>query len=216
MNSADPKPPFAPVPVDEITDREGEKTTGLEATAALLAQSRDGDEDARDQLFRRFLPILHRWAHGRLPRYARDFAETADLVQVTLLRALNNLDTFESRGEGAFLAYLRHILLNTVRDEIRRTTRRPGHDPLSTDSKPDRLHDHQPSALERTLGRERMERYETALEKLEDRQRQSIILRFEFGYDHAQIADAIDAPSANAARMVVSRAVMRLTELLDE
>ena len=72
-----------------------------------------------------------------------------------------------------------------------------------------------PAALEKALGRERLERYETGLEALEERQRQAVVLRLEFGYSHAQIAEAIDAPSANAARMVVSRALSRLVEILD-
>ncbi|MBZ0112497.1 MAG: sigma-70 family RNA polymerase sigma factor [Thermoanaerobaculia bacterium] len=183
----------------------------LEATAQLLSLASDGDEAARNQLVARFLPILNRWAHGRLPSYARDLSDTADLVQVSLLRALNNLDNFESRGEGAFLAYLRQILINAVRDEIRRTMRRPGHGPLF-----EQLTDQQPSALERTIGRERMDLYEAGLERLEERQRQAILLRFEFGYSHAEVAAAIGAPSPNAARMVVARAVLSLSEVLEE
>lgn len=182
----------------------------LEATSQLLVLARDGDDEARNRLAQRFLPILRRWAHGRLPASARDLAETADLVQLTLMRALQNIDRFESRGEGAFLAYLRQILLNAVRDEVRRVTRRPGHDGLS-----EIVSSREPSALEKALGRERMERYEAGLEQLEDRQRQAVVLRFEFGYSFSRIAEAIDAPTANAARMVVSRAVTALAELLD-
>lgn len=181
----------------------------LESTAALLERARDGEEAARQQLMARYLPILHRWARGRLPAYARDLSETADLVQTTLARALDNLDHFESRGEGAFLGYLRQILLNAVRDEKRRASRRPYHDPL-----PEELGTRESSALERAIGRERLERYEEGMAQLEERQRQAIILRLEFGYSHAEIAEALDAPSANAARMVVSRAVMRLSELV--
>lgn len=181
----------------------------LESTALLLDRARDGDDAARERLMTRYLPILHRWARGRLPSYARDLAETADLVQTTLTRALDNLDHFESRGEGAFLGYLRHILLNAVRDEVRRAGRRPGHDPL-----PDTVATREPSALERAIGRERMERYEDGLARLDERQRQAVVLRLEFGYSHAEVAEAVDAPSANAARMVVSRALLRLAELI--
>lgn len=181
----------------------------LESTALLLDLAQNGDETARSRLLTRYMPILHRWARGRLPSYARDLTETADLVQITLTRALDNLDRFESQGEGAFLGYLRQILLNAVRDEVRRATRRPGHDSL-----PETLACRQPSALERAIGRERMERYEASLEQLEERQRQAVVLRLEFGYSHAEIAEALDAPSANAARMVVSRALLRLAELI--
>jgi hypothetical protein len=38
----------------------------------------------------------------------------------------------------------------------------------------------------------------------------------EFGYTAPEIAAAIGSPSANAARMVVSRALVRLAEFLHE
>ncbi|MDA8017410.1 MAG: sigma-70 family RNA polymerase sigma factor [Thermoanaerobaculia bacterium] len=187
-----------------------EDDADLQSTAVLIEQARSGEDEARDQLMARYVPILHRWARGRLPAYARDLSETADLVQITLLRALRNLDRFESRGEGAFLGYLRQILLNAIRDEKRRTARRPSHGEL-----PERLVDQEPSALEQAIGRAQMERYEVGLGKLEERQRQAVILRLEFGYSHAQIAEAIEAPSPNAARMVVSRGLLRLAEAIN-
>ena len=181
-----------------------------EPTARLLELVRSGDPRARERLARRFLPLLQRWARGRLPAYARSSAETDDLVQVTLMRALGGIDRFESRGEGAFLAYLRQILLNAIRDEIRRTTRRPAHDAVDRD-----LPDPSPSAVERTIGKQTLERYEEALATLEERQREAVLLRVEFGYSYAQIAEAIGCPSANAARMVVSRALARMADRME-
>jgi len=96
-----------------------------EPTVALIRRIRDGDSVARDTLLKRYLPALRRWAHGRLPASARDLSDTDDLVQVTLMRALNNIDEFDARHTGSFLAYLRQILLNQVRDELRRQQRRP-------------------------------------------------------------------------------------------
>ena len=95
----------------------------LESTADLLSRVRGGDPAAREQLFARYLPILKRWAHGRLPGSARNLADTDDLIQTSLLRALNRVGEFEPRHEGAFLAYLRQTLLNALRDEIRRSRR---------------------------------------------------------------------------------------------
>jgi RNA polymerase sigma-70 factor (ECF subfamily) len=60
-----------------------------------------------------------------------------------------------------------------------------------------------------------MERYEEALGALDERQREAVILRIEFGYSHEEVAEALGAPSANAARMIVTRALVRLSELLD-
>lgn len=182
-----------------------------EPTAVLLDQVRAGDGMARDRLMERFLPILQRWARGRLPSYARAAAETDDLVQVTLLRALGNAARFDNRGEGAFLAYLRQILLNAVRDEIRRAGRRPPHDPVEHD-----VRDSAPSAVERAIGRQAMDRYEQALTVLEPRQREAVLLRVEFGYSYARIAEAVACPTANGARMIVSRALARMAREMED
>src|SRR4029077_12949794 len=134
--------------------------------AALLSRVREGDDAARERLFERVLPALTRWAHRRLPARARDLAETDDLVQVTIARALDRLGSFESRGEGGFLAYLRQILLNLVRDEVRRTRVRAAHDELDA-----HFAGPGPSVLERTVASETLERYEKGLAALTEEQR---------------------------------------------
>ncbi|HVS62300.1 MAG TPA: sigma-70 family RNA polymerase sigma factor [Thermoanaerobaculia bacterium] len=183
----------------------------LASTQVLLAGARAGDESAREELVERFLPVLRRWAHGRLPTYARGLVDTDDLVQVTLIRALNNLDHFEPKHEGAFLAYLRRIVLNSVRDEIRRSMRAPQQEEVT-----EMLVDRGPSLLERTLGREVVESYERALGALPEAQQEAVILRVEFGYSYPEIAAALGRPSANAVRMMVSRALVSLAEGMDE
>ena len=92
----------------------------LSATADLLRRARAGDAGALDDLFRRHLPPLRRWARGRLPRWTRDLRDTEDVVQETLLQTLKRIDVFEPRHEGALQAYLRQALINRVRDEVRR------------------------------------------------------------------------------------------------
>ncbi len=185
-------------------------SSDLESTATLLKRIQDGDSTARDPLIRRYLPILLRWAHGRLPARARDLGDTDDLVQVTLLRALDRVKEFEPRREGAFLAYLRRILQNQIRDQIRRVGRRPEIGELKTD-----IRGEEQSPLESAIGRERLEAYEAALAKLPDQQREAIVLRIEMGYTHQEVAEAVGCPTANAARMLVARALVRLAESLD-
>lgn len=182
----------------------------LETTSELLALIRQGDLAARDVLMRRYLPILTGWARGRLPSYARDLAQTDDLVQDTLRAALNHLDEFELRREGAFLAYLRRSLLNRVRDEIRRVRRGPLREAMD-----DGVADKRRSVVEEAIGRETLERYEAALGELSEEQREAVILRLEFGYTYPQIAAAMGKPTANAARMVVARALVRIVEAMN-
>jgi len=194
----------------ERAARKTRTVTAAVSTADLLARARGGDTVAREDLVRRYLPLLQTWAHGRLPPGARGAADTDDLVQVTLLRALNHLQTFEPRREGAFLAYLRRILLNALRDQVRRSHYGPDRaGPL-----PLELPDPQPSILEEAIGRETVARYEAALVELTPLQREAVILRVEFGFSHQEIAGAIGCPSANAARMQVTRGLMRLGQLL--
>lgn len=158
----------------------------LESTGVLLQRMRQGDVDAREELLGRYLPILKRWAHGRLPVGARDLADTDDLVQVTLIRVLKQMGSFEPRHEGAFLAYLRRALLNTMRNEIRRSVRRGDHGGLE-----DELLDPGPTALELTVNRETIERYEAALASLGEEQQEAVILRIEMGFTYEQIAGAL-------------------------
>jgi len=194
-------------------DRAGQgppASADLGATVRLLARARDGDDRAREQLCARFIPILTRWAHRRLPPGGRGLAETDDLVQVTLLRALRHVPTFEARREGAFLAYLRTILMNSVREELRRSrslARR--HERAEVPREP------APSELERLIGRERLEAYERGLMSLNEEQREAVLLRIEFGLSHQEIAEALSKPSPNAARMTVARALQALAEHLD-
>jgi RNA polymerase sigma-70 factor (ECF subfamily) len=183
----------------------------LESTAELLGRVRGGDTAARERLVAQYLPMLKRWAHGRLPSSARGMVETDDLVQVSLIRALDHVGEFEPRREGAFLAYLRRILLNALRDEIRRSARRPAEERL-----PDDLTDQRPSLLEQTIGREAVESYETALASLPEAQQEAVILRIEFGFDYQQIAEAVGSPSSKAAHMMVSRALLRLAKAIEE
>jgi RNA polymerase sigma factor (sigma-70 family) len=181
-----------------------------ESTAVLLAQVRAGDDPARERLARRYLPILQTWASGRLPSRARSLGDTDDLVQVTLMRALDAVRDFHTAREGAFLSYLRSILLNALRDQLRRAAVRAA-DPVD-----ETIVDRAPSVIEEVMGREVVERYEAGLAELPETQREAVMLRLEFGFSHQEIADAVGSPSANSARMLVSRGLVRLAEWMSE
>lgn len=182
-----------------------------ESTATLLALVRGGDDPARDRLFARYLPLLRGWASGRMPAHARGPMDTDDLVQVTLIRALEQVHRFEPRREGAFLAYLRNILVNALRDQIRRAAVR-----ANAGTPEENLVDPGPTVIEQVVGRETMDRYEAALAQLTEAQREAVMLRLEFGYGHQEIAEALGVASANAARMLVSRGILRLAELMHD
>ena len=184
---------------------EGSATSSL----VLLERVRSGDTQALNQLVHRYLPPLTRWASGRLPRWARDLSDTDDLVQDTLLRTVRQLNRFEPRRDGALHAYLRSAVMNRIRDEIRRRRRTPLASPL--DSTAQAPADER-SPLEEMIGRELLEKYDRAIDQLDPEARDAVIARIELGCSYAEIAETFGKPSADAARMTVSRALVKLAQ----
>ncbi len=184
--------------------------TDVETTQSLIEKSQSGDDSAQDVLFRRCSDRLSRWARGRLPGYARDIADTQDLVQVTLMRAFNQLPNFQSRGGGSFMAYLRTILLNRVKEELGRAGRQPD----STERLD--IPSQDPGISKQLQQWQTLERYEKALDTLPEASREAVILRLEFDLPYAEIAAEIDSPSADAARMKVARSLKELAVAMDD
>jgi RNA polymerase sigma-70 factor (ECF subfamily) len=186
-------------------------TTGSSAnsTVTLLGRARAGDTTALDELFARYLPNLRRWAHGRLPGWARGVIDTQDVVQDAMLQTFKNIETFDHRGAGALQAYLRQAVMNRIRDELRKAARRPAAELLDT-GRPDAGL----SPLEEAIGAEAVARYDAALEQLEADERELIVARVELGFTYAEVAEATGRATANAARMAVARALVKLAETL--
>jgi RNA polymerase sigma-70 factor (ECF subfamily) len=177
----------------------------LELTLRLIERFRAGDNTALEALFARYLKPLRQWATGRLPQWARDVADTQDLVQETLIQTFKRIEHFEPRREGALQAYLRQALMNRIRNELRRHARRGA--PAMLDSE---VPDESPSPLERAIGRQGVERYERALERLRPDEREAIIARVELGCSYEELAASLGKPSPDAARMAAQRAMLRL------
>jgi RNA polymerase sigma factor (sigma-70 family) len=178
-----------------------------ESSLDLLKRVQAGDAAALDALMARYRPRLVRWATGRLPAHARDLAETQDLVQETLVRAFRKIGEIEIRGEGALQAYLRQVLLNALRDELRRVRRRPPGSELESGVAAD-----EPSPLEQAVSSEAIARYERALSVLRPADRELVIAHIEFGFSHQELASAFGKPTANAARMGLQRALLLLAK----
>ena len=194
-------------PGDLRTDPATKGRPDAESSFALVRRAHEGDGKALDELCARYLPRLQRWAHGRLPSWTRGALDTHDLVQDTFAQVIQRIEEFEPRHEGAFQAYLRQALLNRVRDEIRRAQRKAPAEPLDTDRPASG-----PSPLEEAIGREALERYEAALQRLKAEDREAIFLRIEMGYAYTEVAEALAKPSVAAAHMAVSRALVRLAK----
>lgn len=180
----------------------------LLVTGELLERAKNGDPHALSTLMARYRPRLERWASGRLPGYARSLLDTSDLVQETLLKALDGLDRIEVRGPGRFQAYMRQAILNRITDQVRWARRRPGVE------MPEQIEDRTPSPLEQAIGAEFLDRYERAMARLSEEEKRLIHLRVELDFGYDEIAAMMERNTPNAARMATQRALRRLAEIM--
>jgi len=167
------------------------------STGAMRAQRQDAVV--------RHWHALSRWARRWLPHARVGIHDAEDFVQTTLLRALNRIDEFELHGDAGVLAYLRQILLNEIRGELRRGARRGEAVELDDDF----ATDGGDSVVEQAQRLERECAYADALRKLNPRQQRHVTLRVQFGMSFDEIA-ACAGGNADSARMVVTRAVRTL------
>ena len=182
-------------------------------TITLIRHAQAGNRRALEIVASRLLPRLRRWAAGRLPAWARDLADTQDLVQETVSNVLTTIDQFEPRHEAAFTVYVRAALANRLKNEMRRAMRHPagqGMEAAAHRVSP------RPSPLEEAITRQALDRYEAALAALDEEDREAIVGRIELQYSYQELADAWGKPSAEAARKTVERAVRRLAEAMNE
>jgi RNA polymerase sigma factor (sigma-70 family) len=187
--------------------RSAELSRQADSSHALLKRAQQGDETARSELCARYLPRLRRWAHGRMPAAAREHLDTEDIVQDTLLQSIRRMPEFTPQHERAFCAYVCEALRNKLHDVARRARRRPASEPLPPDAPAA-----DPSPLERAVGTQLLDRYESALRRLRESDRELIVARVELNLDYPEIAALHGKRSVAAARVAVSRALLRLGE----
>ena len=174
-------------------------------TQELLQRAKSGDQNALGVLMARYRPRLERWATGRLPSHARSLLDTGDLVQESLMNALERLDRFEVRGPGMFQAYVRQAVLNRIRDQVRWARSKPAV------SEPERLEARTPSPLDSAIGSDVLDRYERALASLSEDEQRLLHLRIELDFSYGEIA-AVMERSPDAVRIAAQRALCKLAE----
>ena len=175
---------------DGVTPRAA--SPGAASLPRLLDRARAGDAAALDEILALSLPSLERWARGHLPEGPRDGAATRELVRDAAFGALRQIGTTES-----WPLELQTRLCQAVAGRI-------AQEPPAA-----------PSPLECAVGREGLERYGRALQRLSPQEREAIVVRIEFGYSYDETAVALALSDANAARDAVARALLRLIQEME-
>lgn len=188
----------------------GTSSASAESSLELLRRARGGDRKALSRVFARVMPSLARWAHRRLPPWARNAMDTGDLVQEALANALRRLPSFEPRHRSALRSYLREAIRNRIRDEIRRVRTWGPMVPISSFEPQANTSPHDQAAAG-----EDQERYRQALATLSEVDRELIVARLQLGYSYEQVALATRRPTPDAARMAFKRALLKLANTMN-
>lgn len=183
-----------------------EESTSTSTSLRLLLAARHGNREALERLLSRVVPPLRRWAAGRLPRWARGSADTADLVQDAVLHTIARIDGFEPRRQQALQAYLRQAVRNRVRDEVRKHQRHGTAVPAEDLD----LAATGPCPEGALLETERFDRLRAALASLDPDDQELVVARVALGYSYEQIALARGSRSPDAVRMAVARAIKKM------
>src|SRR6516165_60590 len=122
-----------------------EVVTGVQTPDETLVRlARDGNDLAREELFRRYRSDAYRYAYRQLGHEQ----DALDVVQESMLKAFLGLGDFD--GRSGFRTWLLRIVTNTAYDWGRRRKRRPSgrggdgdatrYEPTSSDDPARRLH----------------------------------------------------------------------------
>jgi RNA polymerase sigma-70 factor (ECF subfamily) len=183
-----------------------------ESSIELVARLRKGDADALDRLFGRYVLPLKRWAHGRLPPYARSMDNTEDIVQSGMVRVLSNIATFRPERPGGFHCLLRTAVRCEIIDKIRAAARRPLNVEIE-DGLPSEL----ASPYESALAQEDRDIYEEALQLLSDDDRDLVIGRLEWVMEYEELAASLPRRrTTEATRVAARRAVEKLARTMQQ
>jgi RNA polymerase sigma-70 factor (ECF subfamily) len=144
-----------------------------------------------------------------VPQLLRHQQDTADLIQATWSRVLERLGSIRTDEPGDFFAYLRTVLINALRESLRRQ----GHNPVVAGSDVG-------EAVEAVLPADQVDpddwlAYEQALASLAPEHRTLVLLRFEFGMNFGEIAEEL-GETPDGVRMKLNRAIARMAGAMDD
>lgn len=192
----------------------------------LAQRAQNGDDDALNELFRRYQEPLRRIVRIRMGAHLRRQGglESMDIVQQTFAKAHSKLEDIEIRTPQAILSWLARIAERQVHDaNDHMTARKRDYRRTSAlqfgDESFGSVFDVEPEATD-TLPEDRAERNEMkiavdeAMLELRDDYREIILLRDYAQADWDTIATEVGAPNVRAAQATHYRARAKLASLL--
>jgi len=176
--------------------------------AELIERTAAGDQDAYDEIVRRYQGVLFRAAYF----VTRAAADAEDATQEAFVKAYRAIGSF--RRGSPLKPWLLRIVTNEARNRVRSSARRAN---LSLRAAEDRRisGDAAPSPEAAALEREDRERLIAAVNSLGEGERLAVAYRYFLGLEEADAATALGV-ARGTVKSRLSRAMGRLREQLAE
>jgi len=173
----------------------------------LLEQTLNGDLEAFDELMKRYERLVYKVAYG----FVGDAESAFDVSQTVFLKAYKALGGF--RKEANVKTWLMRITYNESINWTRRPAERSqAHQSLEDASAELTAHGAQESDLERKEARRRIS---MAMEKLNERYRLAVVLRYFQGLGIAEISEVLGC-SEGVTKNILFRSVKTMREAMTE
>jgi RNA polymerase sigma-70 factor, ECF subfamily len=174
-----------------------------------LERARQLDQTAISMLYRRFLPVVYRYALAQVG--AAPQAE--DVTSETFYAMIDGIASARAKDESSFTAWLLGIAHNKVARHYRALRARPEIPlTLAEDAQPFTVSDEADPQVVVAL-RERWSEIVDALQLLTEEQRTVVVYRCALGYSTAEVAGMLGKPE-NAVRGLQFRALASLSRHL--
>lgn len=180
----------------------------------LVAAVQRGDAAALDALLQRHLPDLRVFVRAKSGPQLRAQESCSDLVQTVCREALQSVERYEWRGEGSFRRWLFTVALNKLRnraDYHAAARRDAGRVVAGSDLVGETPGGFGPS--QHAIAAEAAAKFEASLDRLEEDQREVILMARVIGMSHAEIAAELGL-AEGAVRTRLSRAMAKLATLM--
>ena len=173
--------------------------------AELLSRVRAGNADAWGELYREFAPAIFRFCRRALP--AREDAE--DATNEVFMKVRQKLGTYDS--SRPFTAWLYKVASNHCWDMLRRRRIRQDLETGDVETLP--LEHPDPGQLEQLQAEHTSKEVRAGLDKLPDRARMALVLRYFSDMSYDEIAETLGVRRAFVGVLLL-RARHQLREIL--
>lgn len=188
-------------------------TTSLHETkdAELVASSRNGDARAFARLVNRYLPMVY----NTLYRMTQNHELSEEMAQEAFVKAYSHLDSFDLE-RGSFKPWILRIATNAAVSELRKQSKVISLNALEESGNwgesEHQVGETMESILERRLSSEEVMQ---ALQKLDAKYRQALILRYQNDLSYEEVAQAMNIP-LNTVRTWIKRGLEKLKNEVKE